>query len=177
MRCACVATVEMSTYCKHNEATAIIAAPAETVFAFMDDPSHLGAHMGRHSFVMGGISMRTQTDARGGRAVGSVIRMSGRMWGLEFSLEEAVVERRKGQRKVWETLGDPRLLVIGRYRMGFEVQPTDRGTQLRVWIDFDLPARGLQHGLGRILGSFYANWCVRQMVREAERTLKRRIQK
>ena len=141
MRCACVATVEMSTYCKHNEATAIIAAPAETVFAFMDDPSHLGAHMGRHSFVMGGIYMRTQTDARGGRAVGSVIRMSGRMWSLEFSLEEAVVERRKGQRKVWETLGDPRLLVIGRYRMGFEVQPTDRGTQLRVWIDFDLPAQ------------------------------------
>lgn len=76
-----------------------------------------------------------------------------------------------------ETLGDPRLLVIGRYRMGFEVQPTDRGTQLRVWIDFDLPARGLQHGFGRILGSFYAHWCVRQMVREAERTLISRIQK
>lgn len=152
----------------HREATAAIAAPVDAVFAFMDDPAHLGAHMGRGSAIMGGVSMHTQTDARRGQAVGSVIHMSGRMWGLELSLEESVVERFPGQRKVWETLGEPHLLVVGRYRMGFEIRPANGGAHLRVWIDFDPPTRGLPHGLGRIVGGFYAHWCVRQMVQEAE---------
>jgi hypothetical protein len=90
---------------------------------------------------MGGISMRTQTDAQRGQAVGSVIHMSGRMWGVDLALQESVVERLPTRRKVWETLGEPVLVVIGRYRMGFDIRPTDGGAYLRVWIDFDPPTR------------------------------------
>lgn len=161
----------MSAYLWHSEATASIAAPMEAVFAFMDNPAHLGAHMGRRSAAMGGMSMRTETDDRQGQAVGSVIRMSGRLLGLSLRLEEAVVERTPPSSKAWETLGEPRLLVIGRYRMGFDVAPDNRGSLLRVWIDYDLPASGVPRGLGRLLGRIYAGWCVRQMAQEAARTL------
>lgn len=107
----------------------------------MDDPIHLGAHMGRSSAVVGGISMRMQTDAQRGQAVGSVIHMSGRMWGVDLALQESVVERLPTRRKVWATLGEPVLVMIGRYSMGFDIRPTDGGAYLRVWIDFDPPTR------------------------------------
>lgn len=157
----------MQGYRFHREATATIPAPVEAVFALMDDPRRLGAHMGRRSLAMGGLTMRTQTDDRQGQAVGSVIRMSGRWLGLALSLEEAVVERVPHQRKAWETCGEPHLLVIGRYRMGFDLAQDSPGARLRVWIDYDLPAHGLSRGLGWLLGRLYAGWCVRQMVQEA----------
>jgi hypothetical protein len=59
-------------------------------------------------------------------------------------------------RKVWQTVGTPRLLVIGPYRMGFSLVPiedsdpnSNRSTHLTVSIDYALPVRGLP----RILGS------------------------
>ena len=44
--------------------------------------------------------------------------MNGRILGLKLSLDEVVTERDPPARKVWETVGVPRLLVIGPYRMG-----------------------------------------------------------
>jgi len=157
----------MGAYRFHREATATLAAPVEVVFALLDDPSRIGAHMGRRSAMMAGALMRTETDARHGQAVGSVIRMTGRVLGVNLTLEEAVVERVPPRRKAWETLGEPRLLVIGRYRMGFDLAPQAGGAGLRVWIDYDLPAHGVPRWLGGLLGHVYADWCVRQMVREA----------
>jgi hypothetical protein len=35
--------------------------------------------------------------------------------------------------------------------------------------DLVLPARGVARGLGRVLAGTYARWCVRQMLRDAQR--------
>lgn len=156
----------MSAYRFHREATATLAAPVEVVFALLDDPARIGAHMGRRSAMMAGALMRTETDTRQGQAVGSVIRMAGRVLSVNLTLEEAVIERVPPHRKAWETLGEPKLLVIGRYRMGFDLRPVASKVDLKVWIDYDLPAHGVPRWLGRLLGHVYANWCVRQMVRE-----------
>ena len=69
--------------------------------------------------------------------------------------------------KVWETRGQPRLLVIGGYRMGFKVAERERGSQLTVFIDYQLPERGIERLLGRIFGSTYAAWCTRSMATDA----------
>ena len=101
-------------------------------------------------------------DAKG-RAVGSVIKMGGNVLGLKLSVEEAVVERTPPLRKSWETLGRPHLLVIGGYRMGFEIAPARDQNRLRVFINYNHP-RGL---LGRLLAFFfarmYARWCISRM--------------
>lgn len=157
----------MGTYRFHREVTATLAASPEALFPLLDDPVRLAAHMGRRSAMLAGGVMRTDVDARRGQAVGSVIRMSGRVLGMSLWLEEAVVEREPNARKTWETLGEPRLLVIGRYRMGFDLVPGDHGTQLRVWIDYSLPSAGTARWLGRVFGRLYADWCVRQMLQAA----------
>ena len=111
--------------------------------------------------------METELDAGRGQKVGSRIRLSGRVFGVELSVEEIVVEREPPRRKVWATTGVPRLLVIGQYRMGFELSPQGNGSMLRVFIEYALPERAPARWLGRLFGRYYARWCTQQMVDDA----------
>lgn len=155
---------------RHHEDAAIRigASPAEA-FAFLDDPHHLSAHMDSSSPMMAGGSMRIETDALRGRAVGSRIRLAGKVLGITLELDEIVVEHEPPHHKVWETVGTPRLVIIGAYRMGFEVEPVDTASRVRVWIDYDLPEARVTHWLGRIFGRLYARWCTVRMLRDVER--------
>jgi hypothetical protein len=150
----------------HFEASAFVAAPADMVFAYADDPARLSSHMSKSSWMMGGGRMQTELDAGRGQTVGSRIRLSGSVFGLSLSVEEVVTERIPPKRKVWETTGSPRLLVIERYRMGFEIASQKSGSLLRVYIDYALPKDLPMRWLGFLLGPYYARWCTQQMARD-----------
>ena len=152
---------------RHFESAGFVAAIPHAVFGYIDDHARLSSHMTRSSWMMGGGRMDVQLDARRGRQAGAHIRMSGRAFGLELSLEEVVIEYEPPRRKSWETVGEPHLLIIGRYRMGFEVVARAGGSELRVFIDYELPqARAGSWLIGK-LSSYYAAWCTRSMVRDA----------
>ena len=111
--------------------------------------------------------MELDIDADEGRAVGSTIRLSGRFLGIALELDESIIERNPPVRKVWRTTSLPKLLVIGPYRVGFEIVPQGAASLLTVFIDYALPASGLQRWLGRTLGPWYARWCTRRMANDA----------
>ena len=153
----------------HDETTALAHAPIDTVFAYLDDPTSLAAHMGRSSMMMMGSKMAIEVDAGGGHAIGSTIRMHGRLMGLSVSLEEVITEREAPHRKLWETIGTPQLLVIAHYRMGFELAPRGDSSLVRVFIDYGLPTTAPGSWLGRLFGGAYARWCTEQMAEGAAR--------
>jgi len=154
---------------RHDESSALVSASPERVFALIDDHERLASHMSQSSWRMDGGRMKTILDERRGQKVGSHIRVSGRVLGLELSLDEVVTEREPPTRKVWETVGSPRLLVIGTYRMGFEVTPRGSDSLLRVFIDYALPSAWPERWLGRVFGGYYAHWCTQSMVNDAVR--------
>jgi hypothetical protein len=141
-------------------------APVEVVFAQLDDFHKLSAHMERSSWMMLGSKMRIETDPAEGRAVGSKVRMHGQVLGVTLELEEVVTERKPPLRKSWETV-DANLLVIGQYRLGFELSRRAERSALRVFIDYELPSAGPGRWLGRFPAGRYARWCVDRMVRDA----------
>lgn len=149
----------------HEETSAEVGAPPEQVFAFLDDHRNLSGHMEKSSLMMAGSSMRIETDERHGQVVGSHIRLDGRVLGIALSLDEVVTEHDPPRRKAWQTVGEPRLLVIGGYRMGFDVHAASRGSGVRMWIDYDLPRSAPGRWLGRLFGRAYARWCTEQMLR------------
>ena len=153
-----------SSFPRCYETMASIAASPERVFEQVDDHTRLSSHMSQGSWKMGGGRMKVEFDEDHGQAVGSRIRLSGRVLGMNLSVDEVVVERTPPRRKSWETVGSPRLLVIGHYRMGFDIAPQGQGSRLCVFIEYALPPSGLARWLGWIFGGFYARWCVRQMV-------------
>ena len=111
--------------------------------------------------------METDLDEGRGQKVGSRIRLSGRVFGVPLSVEEIVKERNPPHGKIWRTTGTPKLLVIERYRMGFELAPEGNGSMLRVFIEYALPERAPGRWLGRLFGRYYAQWCTQQMVNDA----------
>ena len=111
---------------------------------------------------------RRKLDAQHGRSVGSHIVLRGRVFGFRLYLDEVMIMREPPLKKTWETVGQPRLLVIGSYRMGFELMPDGTSSRLRVAIDYELPAKGMPRLLGRLFGRSYAQWCTRRMVRDAQ---------
>ena len=144
-----------------------VRSPMEQVFAHLDDHTRLSSHMSERSWRTGGGRMETEIDEGRGQTVGSRIRLSGRVFGVELSVEEIVVERDPPRRKVWETTGAPKLLVIGHYRMGFQLSAQGTGSMLRVFIEYALPERAPARWLGRLFGRYYARWCTQQMVDDA----------
>jgi len=155
-------------YSRHEEHSAPINASAERVFDQLDDQTRLTEHMSKRSWKMGWGRMATVLDAQHGRSVGSHIVLRGRVFGIRLYLDEVVTMREPPLTKTWETVGEPRLLVIGPYRMGFNLIPDDTTSQLRVAIDYELPTKGISQLLGRLFGRSYAKWCTRQMVRDAQ---------
>ena len=154
-------------FAHHHESSALIAARPKAVFDYLDDPARLAGHMTRSSWMMGGGRMDVRIDAERGQTVGSRIVMKGRAFGLPLELEEAITERNPPTSKVWSTVGAPRLVVIGGYRMGCELRAEREGTRLRVFIDYDLPPR--RRWLGRLFARAYARWCTQQMVDDARK--------
>ena len=157
----------MSSFDRHHEASAVVGGAVEKVFSYVDDPARLSSHREKSSWVRGGGSMKLDLDEGKGRAIGSRIRLAGRELGIELFLDEVVVERDAPRRKVWQTTGTPKLLVIGQDRMGFELSPRGDASLLRVFIDYALPEAGWSRWLGRLLGRSYARWCTRRMVDDA----------
>ena len=146
-----------------------ISAPVGEVFALVDDHTRLSSHMTRRSWAMGGGSMTIDTDASHGKTIGSRLRLHGVVFGVSLFVEEVVVERMPPFRKVWETVGEPKLLVIGRYRMGVELEEFGRSSRLRVFIDYDLPAKAPWRWLGALFGRYYARWCTARIANDAAR--------
>ncbi len=46
-------------------------------------------------------------------------------------------------------------------------RPQGNRSRLVVFIDYQLPPRGLSHGLGLLFGRAYAGWCTRRMATDA----------
>lgn len=166
------ATSVLRDYAFYEESRAVLEAPIDDVFRHLDDFRKLSAHMERSSGMMLGSKMSTQLDGAGGRAVGSKVRMHGRVMGLPLALEEVVVERVPPLRKVWETV-QANLLVIGRYRLGFELAQNGGTCAVRAFINYDLPDKWPVRLLGGLFGPMYARWCTERMVADATNHFRR----
>lgn len=156
---------------RHEEYSATMAVAGAALFEYLDDHRRLSGHMRSSSWMMAGGRMTMHMDALGGQALGSTIRLRGRVLGFELFAEEIVCEYDPPHRKAWETTNDVRLLVIGPYRMGFDLVPAGGHIRLRVFIDYTLPHVGSWRWIGRLIGPWYARWCTKRMVVDARRAV------
>lgn len=154
----------MDKYRRHYQDSIYIPAPAEEVFNYADIHNNFSSHMNKSSWMMGGSSMTTDIDEGKGQKIGSHIRMKGKVIGITLFLDEVVTKHDPPYMKEWQTVGEIKLLIIDRYKMGFEIQPESNNSMIRIYIDYNLPTSSGPRLLGYLLGGFYARWCVKQMI-------------
>ncbi|MEP7167442.1 MAG: SRPBCC family protein [Candidatus Woesebacteria bacterium] len=146
----------------HYEESRVVNASPDEVFSYIDDHSKFSSHMNQSSWMLGGGKMATTVDQEKGQVVGSHIKMDGIVFGFHVFLDEMVTYRQPPRIKVWETVGIPRLLIIGHYQMKVEIQSVEAGSKISVSIEYQLP--DTHQWLGKLFSAWYAKWCVRQML-------------
>ena len=151
----------------HEESSGFVGQPPERVFAMLDDHERLAGHMAKPSWRMGWATMQIITDPQRPRGLGAPITLRGRVFGLRLSVDEVVTRYEPPSVKEWETTHEPRLLVIGRYRIAFLTSADRKGTALRVTIDYNRPESAASRLLAALFGRMYARWCTSQMVSDA----------
>jgi hypothetical protein len=154
------------TFAFHHETRMTLHTSAGSAFEYLDDFRKLSMHMERGSAMMLGARMGISADDGGGRAVGSHVRMGGKVLGVRLALEEVVTDREPPTRKAWETV-DARLLVIGQYRLGFDLEPRAASCELRVFIDYDWPSSRIGRLAAAVFATRYAHWCTTRMADDA----------
>ncbi len=155
-------------YTRSAQADVEVTTSAERLFDYMDDQANPGTHMERSSAMMLWGSMAYDFDEALGQSVGSVIKMTGKVAGLKLYVEEVVIQRQPPFLKIWETVGEPRLLVIGSYRMRFQIEDNGRLCRLHVFIDYNYPTSVIGRIAGTLSGALYARWCVKRMAAAAK---------
>jgi Polyketide cyclase / dehydrase and lipid transport len=150
-----------------------IRAPAEAVFAHVDDIRNLGWHMtGRSSMAMMGSRLRLEVLSDQSTGLGAVYRYSGTMMGLSIDFSESVTKYLPPREKVWRTIGEPRLLIIASYEMRVAVEPLSRtSARLTISIAYELPRSAFWRIVGLLLARPYSRWCLRRMLQDARRAL------
>lgn len=146
----------------HYQETLMVPVSPSDLFNYIDDHKNLSSHMNKPSIMMGGGMMKTILDDGQGKKVGSHIKLEGSAFGIQIKLDEAVTKHLPPYTKTWETVEYPQLIIIGNYRMGFEIEPDGNNSKFTVFIDYELP-KGNTKWLGILFSKFYAKWCVRQM--------------
>jgi Polyketide cyclase / dehydrase and lipid transport len=150
------------------EKTVAVPATPARVFAWLDDPRNTGWHMSRPSLAMLGGALRVERLSAAATGVGATYRSWGRTLGLRIDFTTAVVRWVADREKVWRTVGDPRLIVLGHFEMRFGVEPVSEGTRLTMVLEYELPPKGVGRLLGWALTASYAKWCLRRMCRDAK---------
>ena len=153
----------MNKTMRHYEETSFISTAPSELFSYVDDHKRFSSHMSQSSWMMGGGRMDVSVDEGRGQKVGSHIRLSGKAFGITLFLDEVVTRHDPPCLRPCDTVGTPKLLIIGQYGMGIELHPQETGSRLRVFIDYDLPTTNVW--LGRLFSGVYAKWCVRQMIK------------
>ena len=157
----------MTSYPFAAKARGFIEVPAEMVFAFLDDQENLSSHMRKPSAMMFGTSMQIAMETDHTTSVGSRFGFTGSILGVPLKVDEVVIARNPPLSKRWETIGELTLWVMGRYSMGFDLEPLGTRCELRVYVAYTWASGILGGLLSRLFGRFYASWCTRRMVNDA----------
>jgi Polyketide cyclase / dehydrase and lipid transport len=153
--------------------TVEIRAPAEAVFAHVDDIRNLGWHMtGRSSMAMMGSRLKLEILSDQVTGLGATYRYSGTILGLSIEFSESVTKYLPPRLKVWRTIGEPRLVVIASYEMRVAVEPlSPSSSRMTIAIVYELPRSGFWRIVGLVLARSYSRWCLRGMCRDTKRVL------
>jgi hypothetical protein len=145
-----------------------VGAPPSRGFAWLDDPRNTGWHMSRRSLAMAGGLLRVEQLSQHATGQDATYRSSGRMLGLRIDFTTTVVRWIENREKVWRTVGNPHLAVIGQFERRLAVDASDGGTRLTLSFAYDLPASRGGRVLGWLLAGPYARWCVLRIIRDVQ---------
>ena len=149
----------------------VIRSTAGKVFAFMDDISNTGMHMTKSSMPMMGSRLELEQLTENASGLDSKYRWYGKLLGVTMDFTVVVTKWIKDKEKVWKTIGDAKMIILGWYQMHLVISPEGQNTKAELSIAYTKPKNIFFRILSFILAPWYANWCLKNMLNDSKKAL------
>jgi len=132
----------------------------------MDNISNTGMHMMKSSGMMMGskLNLEELTPERSGTE--KTYRWYGKVMGIKLDFTVKVTKWIAGKEKIWETIGQPKMIILHWYRMHLLLVPNSKGTLAELSIEYTLPTQVFYWLISLLLAPIYAKWCVGNMLKD-----------
>ena len=111
----------------------------EQVFNCIDDLGVTGMHMTKSSAMMFGSKLVLEFLTAKHSGAGSKYKWNGKMmgWPMDFTVE--VTKWIPPEEKIWETIGEAKLIIYSWYRMHLKITPVNNGVEACLSISYERP--------------------------------------
>ncbi len=148
-------------------------ATPEKVFQCIDDLGVTGMHMTKSSMPMMGGKLNLNFLTANHTGLGSKYRWTGKVVGMTMDFTVEVTKWVKGKEKIWQTIGDPKMIIYSWFRMNLEISTSLDDTQAELSITYEKPKGWLNRFLSFFLADWYCGWCLKNMLDDSKKTLDR----
>ena len=149
-------------------------ATPEQVFKSIDDLGVTGTHMTQSSMMVMGSKLNLEFLTENHTGLGSRYRWTGKMMGLKMDFTVEVTKWISGKEKIWETIGDAKLIIYSWYRMQLIILPALNGCKAELSISYEKPKEFFNRILSFLFAYRYCKWCLKQMLGDAKDHLNQR---
>lgn len=152
---------------KSFKRTEIINGNVNEVFSFMDDINNTGMHMTKSNAPMFGGKLKLEWLSDFKKGLGSKYRWTGKVLWFKLDFTAEVTKWEPGKEKVWESVGEVKMIVLSWYKMYLIFTPLEENkTQTELGIYYLRPVGSLPAFL---LSRLYAIWCVKSMLKDTRK--------
>lgn len=144
---------------------------ARQVFKTIDDLGVTGMHMTKSSMMMMGSKLGLEFLTPNKTGLGSRYRWTGRMMGLTMDFTVEVTKWINGVEKVWETVGETKIIIYSWYRMTLLVNQLNGKTEAELSISYEKPKGFFNKILSFFLADWYCRWCLKKMLGGAKKAI------
>jgi hypothetical protein len=148
------------------------AAPG-VVFKYLDDLGVTGMHMTKSSMPMMGGKLNVVFLSANRSGLNSEYRWTGKVVGLTLDFTVKVTKWIMNEEKIWETIGEPKLIIYSMFRMNLRINPEQNGTEARLSISYQKPKGLVNMILSFLFADWYCRWCLNNMLEDTGRSIEK----
>lgn len=153
-----------------------IQASPERVFETLDDLGVTGMHMTQSSAMMMGSKLHLQYLTENKKGLSSKYRWTGKMMGMNMDFTVEVTKWVKGIEKVWETIGEAKMIIYSWYRMNLLVSKNGSKSLAELSITYRKPKGWFAKFISFLFADWYCRWCLKNMLNDTKQVLERNNQ-
>src|SRR6266542_7123657 len=148
-----------------------IKASPEKVFETLDDLGVTGMHMTQSSAMMMGSKLHLQFLTDNHNGLGSKYKWTGKMMGMKMDFTVEVTKWISGVEKIWETIGEAKMIIYSWYRMKLLLSEADGKTFGELSIAYEKPKSFFAKIISFLFADWYCNWCLQNMLNDTKKRL------
>ena len=156
---------------KNLQKEIIIQALPEKVFAYMDNINNTGMHMTKSSKPMMGSKLELKQLSENATGLNSKFHWFGKMMWFTMDFTVVVTKWIKDKEKVWETIGEAKMIIMGWYQMRLVISPEGANTKAVLSIAYTKPKNIFLKIIAFFFAPLYADWCLNNMLNDSKKML------